>query len=175
MKVMRVVLGLIFVWTLLAVPGLASAQTAGAVSGTLTIRERVALPSNTVVTVQVAEVRSGAPALVIAEQRFTTNGAQPPFRYTVSYDPSRINPNAQYIVQSNMSVDGQIRFTTAQPYRVITGGAPVGNVDMLLVSPGSRLPNTSGGAQPLVLAGLALVAAVTIFAVRRVIVRRNES
>lgn len=165
MKVARVALALVFAIALLALPGLASAQ-AGAVSGTLTYRERIALPANAVVTVQIARVSaSGAPE-VIAEQRFTTNGAQPPFRYSISYDPARVDQNASYTVQSNISVGGQLRFTTNTLYPVITRGNPTQNVNMTLVASG-RLPNTSGGELPLLIAGVALLGALGVFALRR--------
>jgi putative lipoprotein len=172
MKMMRMILGLGFALLLLAGPGVASAQSPAAVSGTLTYRERVALPANAIVTVQIAELRAGAAPQVIAEQRFTTNGAQPPFRYTISYDPARINASAQYTIQSNISVDGQARFSTNQVYRVITGGAPVSDVNIVLVSSGQRLPQTSGGMMPLALALLALVAAAAIFTLRRMLAIR---
>lgn len=171
MKLVRAALALVVATVLLALPTLASAQAA-AVSGTLTYRDRVALPANAVVTVQIAQIQSGGPNLVVAEQRFTTNGAQPPFRYSLAYDPARIDPNRQYTVQSNISVGGQVRFTTNSIYRVITGGAPVQNVNLVLVAVG-RLPNTSGGALPLVVAGTALVAAFGVFAVRRLGLARS--
>lgn len=166
MKVARAALAFLAALMLLALPGLASAQAA-AVSGTITYRDRIAIPANAVVTVQIAEVpAAGRPGAVIAEQRFTTNGAQPPFRYSITYDPARIDAAKQYTVQSNISVGGQLRYTTNSVYRVITGGAPVADVNMVLVAT-TRLPPTSGGALPLLIAGLALVAAVAVFALRR--------
>jgi putative lipoprotein len=173
MKLARVLLGLVFTLLLLFTTGMASAQGTAAVSGTLTYRERVALPANAIVTVQIAELRAGSTPQVIAEQRFTTNGAQPPFRYTIAYDPTRINNSAQYTIQSNISVDGQVRFRTNQVYRVITGGAPVSDVNIILVGSGQNLPPTSGGALPLALAGLALAAAATLFILRRTFVTRS--
>jgi putative lipoprotein len=98
MKLARAAVALVFALLLLALPAVASAQAA-AVSGTLSYRDRTALPANAVVTVQIARVTaSGAPE-VIAEQRFTTNGAQPPFRYSIAYDASRIDANSTYTVQ----------------------------------------------------------------------------
>lgn len=166
MKVARAAFALVFAMVLLAAPGLTSAQGASAVSGTLTYRERVTLPANAVVTVQIARVAANSAPQVVAEQRFTTNGAQPPFRYSLPYDPARIDPNATYTVQSNITVGGQLRYTTNTVYPVITRGAPTQNVNMTLVASG-RLPNTSGGATPLMFAGGALLAALAVFAVRR--------
>lgn len=171
MKVVRATFATLFALVLLAVPALASAQQAAAVGGTLSYRDRTALPANAIVTVQIAEVPSaGRPGQVIAEQRFTTNGAQPPFRYSIAYDPARIDQARQYTVQSNISVGGQIRYSTNTVYRVITGGAPVTDVNMILVAT-TRLPPTSGGALPLALAGLALLGAAAVFTLRRVAAR----
>ncbi|MCX7789518.1 MAG: YbaY family lipoprotein, partial [Chloroflexaceae bacterium] len=151
----------------------AAQTTPAAVSGTLSLLERVALPGNAVVTVQIAEVgTAGRPGPLIAEQRFTTNNAQPPFRYTVTYDPARIDPNRNYTVQANISVGGQIRFTTNRVYRVITGGAPVSDVNITLVT--ARLPSSSTGTQPLLIAGLALLGALAVFATRRFLAPRGE-
>ncbi len=175
MKVLRAAFALLFAIVLIALPGLASAQTTpSVVSGTLTYLDRTLLPANAVVTVQIAEVPSaGSTGQVIAEQRFTTNGAQPPFRYNVSFDPARIDQNRAYTVQANISVGGQTRYTTNRVYRVITGGAPVTDVNMTLVASG-RLPNTSSGTLPLLIAGAALLAALAVFVVRRFVVARDH-
>jgi putative lipoprotein len=128
---------------LLALPTAALAQNTSTVTGTVNLRQRIALPNNAVVTVQIAEVRQGAPALVIAEQTFTTNGAQPPLPFSVLYDKGRINTNAIYIIQGNIKVSGQVRYSTTAQYRVITQGNPT-NVAVTMDTVGS-LPNTSGG------------------------------
>ena len=127
---------------LLALPAAALAQNTSTVTGTANILPRVALPNNAVVTVQLAELRAGAPALVIAEQTFTTNGAQAPFPFTLQYDKGRINTNSSYIVQGNIKVSGQMRYSTSTPYRVITQGNPT-NVAITMNAVGT-LPNTSG-------------------------------
>ncbi len=175
MKVARAALALLAALVLLVMPGLVSAQTTAAVSGTITYRDRVATPANAVVTVQIAEVpTAGRPGQVISEQRFTTNGAQPPFRYSITYDPARIDAAKQYTVQSNISVNGQVRYTTNSVVRVITGGAPVTDVNLVLVAT-TRLPNTSGGATPLLIAGMALLAAVAVFTLRRAVNSRARA
>jgi putative lipoprotein len=171
MKVARAAVALVFAVLLLALPGLASAQGAAAVSGTLSYRDRTALAANAVVTVQIARVTASGAPQVIAEQRFTTNGAQPPFRYSITYDPARIDANSTYTVQSNISVSGQVRYTTNTLYPVITRGNPTQNVNLTLVAAG-RLPNTSGGAAPLLIGGVALAGALGLYAIRR---SRNAS
>jgi putative lipoprotein len=170
MKLTRAMFALVFAVVLLALPGLASAQGATAVSGTLSYRERVALPATAIVTVQVAQVFADRAPQVIAEQRFTTNGAQPPFRYSLPYDPARVDPNSTYTVQANITVGGQTYFRTNTLYPAITRGNPTQNVNITLVA-ASSLPNTSGGASTLLIAAVAGLMALAVFATRRVLGR----
>jgi putative lipoprotein len=165
MKVVRAALALGILAVLLAIPGLASAQAA-AVGGTLSYRERTSLPASAVVTVQIAQVFADRGPQVVAEQRFTTNGAQPPFRYSISYDPTRIDANASYTVQANITNAGQTLFRTNTLYPVITRGNPTQNVNMTLVA-AARLPNTSAGAETLLIASVALLGALGAYAARR--------
>jgi putative lipoprotein len=175
MKVARVAFALLAALLLLGLAAPANAQGTAAVSGTITYRDRSTLPANAVVTVQIAEIGTGGRSgTVVAEQRFTTNGAQPPFRYSITYDPARIDAAKQYTVQANITVNGQSRYTTNSIYRVITSGAPVSNVNITLVGTGN-LPNTSGGTLPLAIAGLALLAALGVFTFRRTFVARASA
>ncbi|WP_129678362.1 YbaY family lipoprotein [Candidatus Chloroploca sp. Khr17] len=171
MKLRVALFGIFFALTLLLLPGLAQAQGQGVVSGTLTYRDRSALPPNAVVTVQIAEVRPGVMPQVIAEQRFTSNNAQPPFRYTIGYDPARIDLNAQYTVQSNITVGGQVRYTTNQIVPVITRGAPTMGVTLNLVLVGA-LPEASSGSGWL-LFGLVALAGAGVAALGRMALRRE--
>ncbi|MEI6179751.1 MAG: YbaY family lipoprotein [Chloroflexales bacterium] len=177
MKLRHVALPFLTVLLLLAVPSFVDAQTTpAAVSGTLTYRDRVALPANAVVTVQIAEVpTAGRSGLVIAEQRFTTNGAQPPFRYNIPYDSARIDAAKQYTVQANIKLGGQIRYATNTVYRVISQGAGVIDINLVLAPSPNRLPNTSERNVPLVVAGIALLAAGASFALRRAYAARTHT
>ncbi len=142
MRTVRLLLALLAAVLLLALPAAALAQAAN-ITGTINLRQRSTLPSNAVVTIQLADVsRAGAPATVIAQQQFTTNGAQAPFSFTLPYNLSQIAQNGVYSVQGNIKVNGQLRYTTDTQYRVITGGRPTSvNITMAAV----RLPTTSGG------------------------------
>lgn len=166
MKVARAAVALLFVLLLLALPAQAGAQTASVVGGTLNYRDRTTLPASAVVTVQIARVEGNRAPEVIAEQRFTTNGAQPPFRFSLPYDPARIDQNATYTVQANIAVSGQARYTSNALVPVITRGNPTQNVVVNLVATG-RLPNTNAGSLPLLVAGVALLAAFGVAGVRR--------
>ncbi len=152
---------------LLALPALARAQGANTVSGTITYRDRVALPANAVVTVQIARVWADRGPEVIAEQSFATNGAQPPLAYSIAYDPARIDQNGSYTVEASIKVNDQVRYSTNTIVPVITRGAPTQNVTVILVA--RTLPNTSGGAWLLVVTGVALLGALGAFALRRAV------
>ena len=129
---------------LLVLPAAALAQNTSTVTGTANLRQRVALPNNAVVTMQLADASvQGAPAKVISEQSFITNGAQAPFPFSLPYDKARIATNGTYIVQGNIKVNGQVRFTTTTAYRVITQGNPT-SVAVIMDAVGT-LPNTAGG------------------------------
>ena len=140
----RSLLTLAIAAVLLTLPAAALAQNTSSVTGTANIRQRIALPNNAVVTMQLADVsRAGAPAQVIAEQSFSANGAQAPFPFTLQYDKARITTTGVYIVQGNIKVNGQLRYTTTVAYRVITQGNPT-NVAVTMDTYGT-LPNTAGG------------------------------
>lgn len=143
--------------------GTAGAQT-NSVTGSALIRQRIALPANTVVTIQLAEItQAGAPAQIISEQRFQTNGAQAPFSFNLPYDPAKINGANTYIVQGNVVIDGRLRFTTTTQFRVITGGAPSStNITLEAV----QLPVTSGGSNLLLLSLLCLAGGVSVHLLR---------
>lgn len=107
------------------------------VTGTVTYRERIALPPNAVIKVQLVDVsRADAPAIVLGEQVFQASGRQPPFAFQISYDSAKVVANYSYAVQARIEVDGKLRFVSDQHYAVITRGAPT-HVDMVLKSVGN--------------------------------------
>jgi uncharacterized lipoprotein YbaY len=104
---------------------MAQSQASGQVSGTITYRQRIALPDNAIVEVRLQEVsRLDAPAVTIAEQIIATEGRQVPFAFTLDYDPSEIDPRYTYVVQARILVDGELQWINTTAYRVITQGAP---------------------------------------------------
>jgi uncharacterized lipoprotein YbaY len=141
---------------LLTLPAAALAQNTSSVTGTINIGQRITFPNNAIVTVQLADIsRQGAPAQVLAQQSFSANGAQAPFPFTLQYDKGQITTSGIYIVQGNIKIDGQLRYTTTRPFRVITQGNPTATtVTMDVVG---ALPNTAGGTN-LLLGALLLVA-----------------
>lgn len=107
------------------------------VTGTVTYRERIALPSTAVVKVQLVDVsRADALAVVLGEQLIRTEGRQVPFAFEIAYDPKRIEDRFTYAVQARIEVDGQLRFINDQRYPVLTRGAG-DRVDLLLRAVGA--------------------------------------
>lgn len=137
-------------WFLLAavlMTGCATASVAPAgggaaaeVSGTISYRERIALPPDAVIKVRLVDVsRADAPALLLGEQVFEAGGRQVPFRFEIPYDPDSIDERMTYAVQARIEKDGQLIFISDQHYAVITRGAPT-SVDLLLKSVARSTP-----------------------------------
>jgi len=111
------------------------------VTGTVTYRERIALPPTAVIKVQLVDVsRADAPAIVLGEQVTHSAGKQVPFAFEIPFDPATIAANHSYAVQARIENDGTLRFISDRHYAVITRGAPT-RIDIVLRSvgaPGAR-------------------------------------
>jgi putative lipoprotein len=123
-----------------AVPA-AGGTSVGKVTGTVTYRERIALPPAAVIKVQLVNVsRADAPAIALGEQVTQAAGRQVPFSFEIPFDPARIDASYSYALQARIEVDGKLRFISDQHYAVITGGAPT-HVDIVLRSVGPSSAN----------------------------------
>lgn len=148
--------------------GAATAGQGGtaSVTGTVSYRQRSALPPNAEVTVRLVDVsRADAPAVELAVQTFVTGGKQVPFPFSLSYDPAAIDQRFNYAVQAEIHVDGQLSFITTQSYPVITRGNPT-TVDVIVepVSGGTpaRLPSTGAPSGGLLLTLALAIAALMV-------------
>lgn len=100
--------------------------TLTAVKGQATYLERIALPADAVVTVQIQDVsKADAPAILLAEQSFKVEGKTPPFTFEVAYDASKINAKATYVVSVKIEQGGKLRYINTTLVPVITNGAPL--------------------------------------------------
>lgn len=111
----------------------APAPEAGSIiSGTVTYRERMALPPDAVVEVRLHDVsRQDAEAPLLAETVVRPEGRQVPLPFELRYDPARITPRGAYAVRATIRSGGRTLFTTDAVHRVITEGNPT-KVDLLL-------------------------------------------
>lgn len=101
----------------------------GVLKGKVTYLERIALAADAVVEVVLEEVsRADAPATIMASQTIETQGAQVPIPFTLTYDPAQITPQDILNVRATIKEGGQITWISTKRYPVITQGAPVDNV-----------------------------------------------
>lgn len=116
----------------LAVP--AAGQSGATVTGAVTYLQRIALPPDAVVKVQIQDVsRADAIATVIGEQVIPTEGKQVPFPYSASYDPASIVASNRYVVRATITQGDTLLFTTDTVIPVITNGSPTENVEIVVV------------------------------------------
>ncbi|MDX8463752.1 YbaY family lipoprotein, partial [Mesorhizobium humile] len=95
----------------LAVPELTSAAEK-TIAGEATYRERIALPPNAVLSVELADVSlADAPATIIGQRKIVPAG-QVPIKFEISFDPQVIKPGRTYALQARITVDGRLLFIT---------------------------------------------------------------
>ena len=100
----------------------AHAQEMKTVTGTATYRERMALPADAVFEATLEDVsRAGTAAVVIGRTQIEKPG-QPPFRFSIQYDPARIVERNSYSVRGRVTSGGRLMFTTDRAYPVLTRG-----------------------------------------------------
>jgi putative lipoprotein len=92
-------------------------------SGTVTYRERMALPPSAMLEVKLVDVSlADAPSTTIAEVSKPVTG-QVPIPYELTFDRARIQPRRSYALQARITVDGQLWFITTARHSVFTGEA----------------------------------------------------
>ena len=108
-----------------------------AITGNVTYMERIALPPDAVVQVQLQDVsRADAPAIVLGDQTITASH-QVPIPFRIEYDPKQIVENHTYSITARITIDGQLRWTNTTAIRVLTQGNPKENVSIRVSQVGS--------------------------------------
>jgi putative lipoprotein len=103
---------------ILAVPELSVADEK-VLKGEVMYRERIALPPNAVLSVQLADVSlADAPPAVIGERKVAPAG-QVPIRFEISFDPQVIRPNMTYALQARITADGRLLFISDMRHQVV--------------------------------------------------------
>jgi len=99
-------------------------------SGTVTYRERIALPPSAVVEVKILDVSlADAPSTTIASTTMRIR-RQVPIRYRLRFDSSNIRPGHRYALRAQITVAGQLWFTSTTHQPVLSGGAD--NTDIVV-------------------------------------------
>ena len=110
------------------------------VTGTVTYRERIALPpEGVVVTIKVEDVsRADAPAVTIGEQIIENPTHQVPIPFEIEYNPADIDERYTYAMRVRIEVDGKLWFTNTTRYGVITRDNPTSNIEVVLEKVGPQ-------------------------------------
>jgi len=121
------------------------------VTGTVTYRERVALPADAVIDLWIMDATPGIiTQAILAETSINTEGRQVPINFTLAYAPDRVVTDHDYAIKAVIRGGGESLFETVAGTPVITRGAPM-KVDLVLTSAqGGAMDSTAGGNASLV-------------------------
>ena len=110
----------------------ACASRSYAVSGTVSYRERLILPADSVIVVRLEDVTRGqAYPNVISEQRIVPN-SMAVTQFSLPYQYGTIDPNATYVVNAWIEQGGRILFRNNKVYQVLTKTAPTTGINVEL-------------------------------------------
>ncbi|MGF1729484.1 YbaY family lipoprotein [Photobacterium kasasachensis] len=107
----------------------------GTVDGSLTYKERIALPNNARITVTLSDVsKMDVPAEVISSQAFLSDGKQVPFDFQLNFMKEEIKPNHTYSISARIEVNGKLMFITDTSNPVITDPSLTTKLNLMLVN-----------------------------------------
>lgn len=127
----------------------ARAELDGRLTGNVLYRERIALPADAVVNVQLQDVsRADAAADVLAQQTIATAGKQVPIPFELRYSAARVDPMHRYAVRAEIrDAASTLLFTTATQHSVtLERGASPPPVDVLVQRAGREPAGDAGPA-----------------------------
>lgn len=115
---------------------------AGSVSGTASIRERIALPPDAEFEAVLIDIAlADAPARVLGRVRLKPAG-QSPFRFTIAYRAADLIPQGRYTVRASVRQGERLLFTTDTITPVLEGG-PSQPLNLQLVRVETMQPSAS--------------------------------
>lgn len=105
----------------IVVPSSLALAAAKTLRGSVSYRERIALPPHAVLEVRLLDVSlADAPATTIAVTRVKTRHRLP-IPYRLRFDDGRIKPGRSYALQARITVNGRLWFITTTRHSVFTG------------------------------------------------------
>jgi uncharacterized lipoprotein YbaY len=150
---MRATARLFFVSIAVALAALATAcasttpRKQATLAGTITYRERVALPPEARVEIQLVDATRDGDGALVAERLLESPG-QVPISFTLPYDPRSIDANRTYTLRVRVRVADDLWFASPFDLRVLTAGNPA-QVDVMLDRVSAGAPVSAGrGAIP---------------------------
>ncbi|MCE0488909.1 YbaY family lipoprotein [Pantoea sp. Mb-10] len=128
-----------------AIAGQQAAITQPNVSGSVYIRQRIALPPDAALTVTLSDAsQSDVPSKVLAQRVVRTEGKQAPFSFILPFNPADIQPNARILLSAAITIDGKVAFITDTVKPVINQGGT--KADLVLVPVTNMAMPTQPGA-----------------------------
>jgi uncharacterized lipoprotein YbaY len=107
--------------------GIADEATVGPtaiIRGEASYKEQVTLPPGARLEVRLLDISRADTAATVIAETIIENAGQPPYAFTLAYEPALIIERHSYSVRAILTHEGQLLFTTDQVYPVITNGAP---------------------------------------------------
>ncbi len=104
------------------------------ITGAVTYLQRIALPAEAVVKVQLQDTsRADAPAIVVGQQLIPTHGQQVPIPFAVSYNPAEIQDHHTYTLSARIEDGtGKLLFINTSLIPVITRGNPATGIEVVV-------------------------------------------
>ncbi|MGV7094267.1 YbaY family lipoprotein [Siccibacter turicensis] len=117
------------------------------VSGTVWIRQKVALPPDAALTVTLSDASvANQPSKVLAQKVVRTDGKQAPFSFELPFNPSEIKPDARILLSAAITIDDKLVFITDNVKPVVTQGGTKADLTLVPVQQTAVPVNQSGGA-----------------------------
>lgn len=117
------------------------------VTGSVWIRQKVALPPDAVLTVTLSDASlTDSPSKVLAQKAVRTEGKQAPFSFVLPFNPSDVQPNARILLSAAISVDDKLVFVTDTVKPVINQGGTKADLVLVPVQQMAVPLQQSGGA-----------------------------
>lgn len=93
----------------------AAAAEPATLNGSLSYRERMALPEDSLIIVQLLDVSlADAPAEILAEKHLMPEG-QVPVEFSLAYDPAEVEANHRYALRGEIrGAEGELLWTTTE-------------------------------------------------------------
>ena len=117
-------------------PASAAGDNAGLITGSVSYRERIALPADAVIHVALLDVSLMDVAAKLIAEKTITPRHQVPVPFALEFDPQDIDERMTYAVRATIRSAGKLVFTTDRSYRVLTRGRP-DHVELVLVHVGN--------------------------------------
>lgn len=115
------------------------------ITGTVTYRQRTALPPKAVVVIKLVDIsREDVSGVTVTENRIEAAGKQVPISFDLVFDWKKVQQANRYAIQAQIIEGGRLLYTTNTNYPVLTQGNPR-NVDLVLVPVGGGFGGVNSG------------------------------